>query len=245
MDFMNRTVQQPARPASTNGSSGNAASITNANGNVKKKPGPRLHGKLFGVSTIVLLFSITILIAALAGIIAFGGNGAEGKFINKKEYQVVVIKAEGSSDDLVYFGHITDLNSQFIRLVNIFYIQKDQTTGKADSNTNTLKKLGCSELHGPEDEMIINRDQIYYWENLKSSGQVTQKIGEYYKQYGNKCPSSSSSANQSSNAQNPTSSSASNSSASSTATDTSTKNNAAATTPSSSTSNSSSSTKKQ
>jgi len=36
-------------------------------------------------------------------------------------------------------------------------------------------KLG-SEIHGPEDLMIINRAQILFVENLKPSGRVSQAI---------------------------------------------------------------------
>jgi hypothetical protein len=39
----------------------------------------------------------------------------------------------------------------------------------------SLAKLG-SELHAPEDEMRINRDQILFWENLQDSGKVVQAI---------------------------------------------------------------------
>jgi hypothetical protein len=45
----------------------------------------------------------------------------------------------------------------------------------------SLVKLGC-ELHGPEDEMLINRSQIVFWENLKEDGQVTQAVAEYIEQ---------------------------------------------------------------
>jgi len=42
----------------------------------------------------------------------------------------------------------------------------------------TLRKLG-NEIHGPVDQMIINSDQILFWENLKDDGQVAQAIERY------------------------------------------------------------------
>ena len=44
--------------------------------------------------------------------------------------------------------------------------------------TSVLQKLG-SELHGPEDQMVINRDQVQFWENLKDDGQVVKAITTY------------------------------------------------------------------
>jgi hypothetical protein len=36
-------------------------------------------------------------------------------------------------------------------------------------------------LHGPEDEMRINRDQILFTEDIKADGRVAQAIAEYKK----------------------------------------------------------------
>ncbi len=41
-----------------------------------------------------------------------------------------------------------------------------------------LIKLG-EEVHGPEDAMIINRDQVLFYENLKPGGKVSQLIQNY------------------------------------------------------------------
>jgi hypothetical protein len=63
-----------------------------------------------------------------------------------------------------------------------------------------LTKLGCQQLHSPEDEMVINRTQIAFWENIKDDGKVVQAIKEFKKQNPNgpNCSQqSSSSSNQS------------------------------------------------
>jgi len=67
-------------------------------------------------------------------------------------------------------------------------VQPNQSTNSATSNDVSLVKLGC-ELHGPEDEMLINRDQVIFWENLKADGQVAKAVAEYQKQNpnGQKC----------------------------------------------------------
>lgn len=43
-----------------------------------------------------------------------------------------------------------------------------------------LIKLG-DEIHGPEDEMILSKDQVLFYENLKTDGKVAQSIEKYKK----------------------------------------------------------------
>jgi hypothetical protein len=131
------------------------------------------------------LFSITVLLVASAAYIGFKGNGTqESKYVNKNEYQAVFVNVDGTTGGQVYFGHIQNITSQYIDLTNVFYIQ-NQSSGTSTSTTSsnqsyTLVKLGC-ELHAPEDQMIVNNSQVFFWENLKSSGQVSTKIAQYYK----------------------------------------------------------------
>lgn len=198
MDFMNRNVQ-PAQGVRANGPNTVPGA---APGHISKKHGTeRFGGKFFGVGSIVLLVSIAILVGALASYFAVGNNGNEGQFVNKNEYQAVFVNVNGTSGGQVYFGHIQSMTSSYIDLTNVFYIQNQSSSNSSSNNAYTLVKLGC-ELHGPEDEMIINSNQVYFWENLKPTGQVTQKIDQYYKANpnGQNCSqaSNSSSTNQSS-----------------------------------------------
>ena len=41
-----------------------------------------------------------------------------------------------------------------------------------------LIKFG-TELHGPEDRMVINRDHILFWEDLKPDSTVVRSITNY------------------------------------------------------------------
>lgn len=84
----------------------------------------------------------------------------------------------------VYFGKIEQVTENYIKLSNIYYLQVQQSVQpKADSKTAegqqnqqlSLAKLG-GELHGPEDTMFIDRQQIIFWENLKDDGKVVQAI---------------------------------------------------------------------
>ena len=84
----------------------------------------------------------------------------------------------------MYFGKLEEVNSQYLKLSNVFYIQSGSTDTSVDEQTSEtsqsqgdmkLIKLG-DEVHGPEDAMVINRDQMLFFENLRSDGKVVQLI---------------------------------------------------------------------
>ncbi len=197
MDFVNRAQQ--LRTGAPN--SGHAAGVEpepKGRGRAGRSSG---GGKWFRVGSAVLLGLVTLLVIALIVMFAMGATNQQSKYINKDEYQAVFINVNGTTGGQVYFGHIKSINSQYIDLTNVFYIQNQSSSSSSSSNSYTLVKLGC-ELHGPNDQMVINNNQVYFWENLKSSGQVSQKIADFYKQNpnGQNCSqsSSSNSTNQSS-----------------------------------------------
>jgi len=137
---------------------------------------------------VALLFSVTVLIVAVVWLITLGGGTAEKSYVNKGKLQAVFLNG-----GQVYFGNIEDLNSKYLSMKNIYYLRvnqqvqpnQDQSAGSSDIS---LVKLGC-ELHGPQDEMVINREQIIFWENLKDDGQVAKAVADYVKQNpnGQKC----------------------------------------------------------
>jgi hypothetical protein len=115
------------------------------------------------------------------------------------------------------------LNNKYFVVTDIYYLQSSNNSSSSSSNSNnsgnvTLVKLGC-ELHEPYDQMIINSDQVTFWENLQDNGQVAKAVSTFQKQNpnGQKCAdqSSSASTDSSSNAQNANSSSSSSESSSS------------------------------
>ncbi len=158
-------------------------------------PAPKRQGdkgKLFKglkFATVALLFGVTVLIVALAAFVALGKNDSEGGYVNNKQMQAVFLNG-----GQVYFGHITNLNNDYMRVADIYYlrvnqqVQPDAKSGQQSQNDISLVKLGC-ELHGPEDNMLINREQVIFWENLKDDGQVAKAVAEYKKQNpnGQKC----------------------------------------------------------
>ena len=126
-----------------------------------------------------------VLVVGLAGWFGWskfmnGGTGIDGS-----KYQAVFF-----TNGQVYFGKLSAFSDGSLKLTNIFYLQTQDTQQDADSKnpqkTTTdqsnvqLIKLG-NEVHGPEDEMIISKEQVLFYENLKPDGKVSQKIDEFNK----------------------------------------------------------------
>lgn len=88
----------------------------------------------------------------------------------------------------VYFGKLHKLSGGYFKMTDVFYLQtkaedkeesaNPQETSAQDASDVQLIKLG-GEIHGPEDEMIMSKDQILFFENLKESSTVSKTIDEY------------------------------------------------------------------
>ena len=91
------------------------------------------------------------------------------------KYQAVFL-----TNGQVYFGKLSGANNHYLVLRQVYYLQtNDQQVQPnqepAQDNNVSLVKLG-NELHGPEDEMFIEKDKVIFWENLKDDGKVVQAI---------------------------------------------------------------------
>lgn len=153
--------------------------------------------RVFRVGSIALLFSVAVLVIAIALSLVFGGTTPEAKFVSKDKYQAVFLNG-----GQVYFGKILKLNDQYMTVADIYYLRVNQQVQpgqqqSANQNDISLVKLGC-ELHGPQDAMVINREQVVFWENLKDDGQVAKAVADYKKQNpgGQKCNTSGSTTTQ-------------------------------------------------
>jgi len=112
-------------------------------------------------------------------------NKNAGAAIDTSKYQAVFF-----TNGQVYFGKLSPLNDNYLKLTDIYYLQT-QSTEKTETNpqeTSTdqsnvqLIKLG-EEIHGPEDEMVLSRDQVLFYENIKADGKVGQSIEAYKKSH--------------------------------------------------------------
>ena len=118
------------------------------------------------------------LVAAAIVVLVLWQSGALPLRLSGK-YQAVFL-----SNNQVYFGKLYNASSDYPALREIYYLQVTQALQPRDPRSPAqqinLVKLG-GELHGPEDEMRVNRDHILFVEDLKSDSQVVAAIADYKK----------------------------------------------------------------
>lgn len=75
----------------------------------------------------------------------------------------------------VYFGKLAQDGRNSVALSNVYYLRTAGDLADAGATINLIKLGG--ELHGPEDVLHIPTGKILYWENLKDSSAIVQRIG--------------------------------------------------------------------
>jgi hypothetical protein len=183
MEFNTSRGQTPAPARVTPNGTASPASAGGTGGNKSKNNAWHSNPTWMRAAWVIMLFAGTILVVALLVLLYFGG-AREQNYIDKSKQQAVFL-----SNGQVYFGKIKSITKDYVDLQQIYYlnvnqqVQPNQSNG-AEKNSNqsvSLVKLGC-ELHGPTDRMIVNRDQVTFWENLKTDGQVTKAITQWVQQ---------------------------------------------------------------
>lgn len=128
------------------------------------------------------LFFILASILAVLGILGLLSRGysmfTADQTVKSSEYQALFL-----TNGQVYFGHLSHTSGEYVKLTDIYYLQVQQTVQPGSTATNqqqqvSLAKLG-SELHGPEDQMYVAKNQVLFFENLKKDGKVTAAITAY------------------------------------------------------------------
>lgn len=130
-------------------------------------------------------FKVVAVIVVLV-IIGFGVKAGWARFKPEAKTDTNAYYAVFLTNSQVYFGHLTDGTGQYLTLTDIYYLQlaeslqptdpKDAATLEDNSKQQVaLTKLG-KELHGPKDEMTINRDSVMFFEELNNDSKVVQTI---------------------------------------------------------------------
>ncbi len=139
-----------------------------------------------------VILAVVLLVFVVAGVLfrdrLFPSNGTDTAMEDQQStsgYQAVFL-----SNGQVYFGKLSGMTASYSTLEDIYYLQVTTPPAADGSQLNqqqaaqqqqlSLVKLG-QELHGPVDEMKINRDQILFYEDIKEDGRVMQAIREYQK----------------------------------------------------------------
>jgi hypothetical protein len=165
-----------------------AAPAVHPHQNQVQQSGRRKHidwaARTIRIEIFIVLVGSALLLAVVSLFIGLsGGVNTEANKIDTSKYQAVFLNGgvtSGSVSYSTYFGHITKLNDNYVVLKNVYYLT-DQSTQNGQSSPQ-LTKLGCQQLHSPYDEMVINRTQVAFWENLQDSGKVVQAIKQFQQQ---------------------------------------------------------------
>lgn len=125
----------------------------------------------------IWIWGVVIVVVALAAWYLMNG-GSLSK--SNAEYQAVFL-----SNGQVYFGKVSGEGSSTLKVTDIFYLRVQQAVQPKDSSEAAqpdvkLVKLG-NEIHGPMDQMRINRDQVLFVEDLKDDGKVVTAIKNFQK----------------------------------------------------------------
>lgn len=166
MDFLRKSAGQP-QTVNT------AAQQAPVGGHVQHTTKDKdSNPKWIRIASVVLLISLAILALALASLLHFGG-GKEAGLVDSKKYQAVFL-----TNGQVYFGKVRESNDKFVNLQDIYYLNSQTTEDAQQPASFSLVKLGC-ELHKPADMMVINRDQVSFWENVQTDGKVAKGIDQW------------------------------------------------------------------
>lgn len=174
-------LKNPRPLSSPSSLAGGSPQIGRGEGGQKKSSW--LKGLITLIIIIIVISGGIYLITGFTGISAPGGGDL--KF--KTNWQAVFL-----TNGQVYFGKIGKITKDLVILKDIYYLQvitrplqrsqEGTTPSEAPQQEQqlTLIKLG-NEIHGPRDEMIINRDQVVIIEDLKEDSRVVQAINDYLK----------------------------------------------------------------
>lgn len=137
---------------------------------------------------VMLPIVILVVVAALglAGWFMWSSTRGSAVGIDASKYQVVSL-----NDGQVYFGELSSADKDHMKLANVYYLQPiasesaDESSDSSDlqdasSTDNNFKLVKFTDIvYGPENEMIISRDQIVHYDNLSPEGKVAKAIEQY------------------------------------------------------------------
>lgn len=135
----------------------------------------------------IVMIGSALLLAAVALFLGIGNNTgtSQSKLVDTNKYQAVFLNGGATSGSVAYttyFGHVTKLTGSYVVLKDVYYLTTTTSTDQNQAANPQLTKLGCQQLHSPTDQMVVNMNQVAFWENLQDSGKVVQAIQQFKKQ---------------------------------------------------------------
>ena len=147
--------------------SGNAGRANTEKNSSKK-------GLIWTISIIAL-----VIVLAIIGWLVFATSKNATTGIDSSKYQSVYLM-----NGQIYFGKLSAQGDEF-KLTNVYYLQTPAadaaTGGEADTSSSEENKAQLiikltKAIYDPEDEMIISKDQVLYFQNLKADSRASQLI---------------------------------------------------------------------
>jgi len=131
------------------------------------------HGsrRLFKIVLLIIIAIIIIIFFASR----FSSKESTALYNLTGEYQAVFL-----TNGQTYFGQVGEVNEEVLILNNVHYLQSQtplQTGPQPKESEIALIKLG-SEIHGPQNQMIIPKTSISYIENLKETSAIVRAINK-------------------------------------------------------------------
>ncbi|MFH1426693.1 MAG: hypothetical protein ABIG66_04690 [Candidatus Kerfeldbacteria bacterium] len=83
----------------------------------------------------------------------------------------------------VYFGHLDSLSRNYFQLTDVYYLQQqeqltdDAKNGEKETSIKVIR-LG-EEIHQPENTIVIRKEHVLFWENLRTDSQIIDAINQY------------------------------------------------------------------
>jgi len=145
------------------------------------------------------LVIVLVLVIIIAGVLFFLDSSEKISLFgsDKKSETPIMISGDWQAVFLtngqVYFGQLSNLNSAYPELTNIYYLQVQEVpiqpaepagdeAGVQPAQQTTqrmiLVKFG-TEIHKPQDKMFINKEHIMFYETLQPDSQVLKAINDY------------------------------------------------------------------
>ncbi|MGI8794200.1 MAG: hypothetical protein ACR2H3_13675 [Acidimicrobiales bacterium] len=123
----------------------------------------------------MLLALLVGLALGIGGGLLFGGDdltGSDDPFagqIDRNSYQAVIL-----ANDRVYFGRISNANSDFYKLEDAFFLRESRPDAEAEP-VRALLEVN-REIHGPRNEMLIRKSEVVLVEDLADDSPILREI---------------------------------------------------------------------
>jgi len=127
----------------------------------------------------LLVIVLLVLAVCAVGWVVFSKIENSNTGINTSQYQAVSF-----ADGQLYFGKLSRVNDEYMKLTDVYYLQPQaagqegsESVQNAATNQNNFKLIKFTDVvYGPEDTMMIPKNQILFYENIAPNGKVAQLI---------------------------------------------------------------------